>query len=241
MRIALLLVLAGPLMAGAFETFTDNSLNYTQRVEGCLGLRGNKSAEVLDAMRAAMENSHLQACAGANLRLAGAAERLVDAASSADAGARAVAVRELGTMQRAEFLPVLRQAAEDAELIVASNAVEGLVRYEDHASAPQLREIALLGGVMTPLALDPLTDWGDAAAIGIARKLLVRQEPGDQLVGIRVVGLLGDASDLPSLRELAKNDMAMGNGSRGFGLMPAISLARAAKTAMEGIERRAGK
>ena len=241
MRVALMLVAVAPLFAGDFETFTDSRLNYTQRIEGCLGLRGNKSVEVLDALRAAMENTHLQACAGANLRLAAATERLVDAASSKDAGARAVAVRELGTMQRAEFLPVLRKAAEDVELIVASNAVEGLVRYEDHASAPQLREIAMLGGMMTPLALDPLTEWRDAAAIGIARKLLVRQEPGDQLVGIRVVGLLGDASDLPALRELAKNDMAMGNGSRGFGLMPAISLARAAKTAMEGIERRAGK
>jgi len=60
-------------------------------------------------------------------------------------------------------------------------------------------------------------------------------------VGIRVVGLMGDASDLPKLRALGKNDMAMGSGSRGFGLMPAISLARAAKTAIEAIEKRAGR
>ncbi|NDJ12872.1 MAG: HEAT repeat domain-containing protein [Acidobacteriia bacterium] len=218
MRIALMLVAIAPLFGGDFETFTDNSLNYTQRTEGCLGLRGNRAPEVLDAMRAALENSHLQGCAGVNLRLAGAAALLLDAAvKSADPGARAVAVRELGTMQKAEYLPVLRKAAEDAELIVASNAVEGLVRYENHASAPELREIALMGGVMTALAL------------------------GDLLVGIRVVGLMGDASDLPKLRELGKNDMAMGSGSRGFGVMPAISLARAAKTAVEAIEKRAGR
>ena len=242
MRIALMLVAIAPLFGGDFETFTDNSLNYTQRTEGCLGLRGNRAPEVLDAMRAALENSHLQGCAGVNLRVAGAADRLVEAAvKSADPGARAVAVRELGTMQKAEYLPVLRKAAEDVELIVASNAVEGLVRYENHASAPELREIALMGGVMTALALDPLVDWGDAAAIGIARKLILREAPGDLLVGIRVVGLMGDASDLPKLRELGKNDMAMGSGSRGFGLMPAISLARAAKTAVEAIEKRAGR
>jgi hypothetical protein len=49
----------------------------------------------------------------------------------------------------------------------------------------------------------------------------------------------GDASDLPRLRELAKIETEMNGGSRGFGLMPAVSLSRAAKTAIAGIEQRA--
>jgi hypothetical protein len=142
-------------------------------------------------------------------------------------------------MQKPEYLTALREAAGDRDVLVASNAIEGLMRYEDHSSAPQLREIALLGGMQTTLALDILIDWRDPAVVAIGRKLIAGKEPADELVGIRAVGLTGDASDLPRLNELMKSDMEMNSGSRGFGLMPAISLARAARTAISNIEQRA--
>jgi hypothetical protein len=151
-----------------------------------------------------------------------------------------VAARELGTTQKHEFLSPLRRAAENRDLLVASNAVEGLVRYQDHASIPQLREIAALGGVLTSLAIDTLVDWHDPEVLGIARKLVSNKEPGDQLIGVRVIGLTGDASDLPKLKELAKDETTLGSGSRGFGLMPAVSISRAARTAVQKIEARAG-
>jgi hypothetical protein len=232
MKLALLFVTALPLLAGDLETFTDNALNSTQRNTACLALRGNKTPEVVAAMRSAMVNSKLQACAGANLRIAGMNEELLSALEEKDPSARAVAARELGTTQKHEFLAPLR---------MASNAVEGLVRYEDHSSAPQLREITMLGGVLTSLAIDTLVDWHDPEVLNIARKLIDHKEPGDQLIGVRVVGLTGDATDLPKLRELAKDATALSGGSRGFGLMPAISISRAAHTAVLTIEARASK
>ena len=47
---------------------------------------------------------------------------------------------------------------------------------------PALREIALMGGVLTSLALDTLVDWHDPEVLPIARKLVARKEPGDQLL-----------------------------------------------------------
>ncbi len=241
MRIAAFLLMAVPAFAGDVETFLDNSLNATQRNTACLALRGNRAPEVVAAMRAALADAKLQACAGANLRIAGATDELLGGLEDRDPAARAVAARELGTMQKREFIAPLRRAAGDADLLAASNAVEGLVRYEDHSTAPELREIAMLGGVLTSLAFDTLVDWHDPEVITIARKLMAHREPGDQLIGIRAVGLTGSAEDLPKLRELAKDDTALSSGSRGFGLMPAISISRAARTAIQLIEARAAR
>ena len=52
-------------------------------------------------MRAALDNASLQACAGANLRIAGDSDELLKALDNSDPAARAVAARELGTMQKA--------------------------------------------------------------------------------------------------------------------------------------------
>jgi HEAT repeat protein len=138
-------------------------------------------------------------------------------------------------MQKPEFITPLRRAADDRDLLVASNAIEGLVRYEDHSTALQLRDIALMGGVLTSLALDTLIDWHDPEVLAIGRKLIIREAPGDQLAGIRAIGLTGDESDLPKLRELSKDDKTLASGGRGFGLMPAISISRAAKVAIRNI------
>jgi HEAT repeat protein len=233
------LVLALPLAAGDFETFTDNALNYTQRNTACFALRGNKSPEVVAAMRAALDNMNLQQCAASNLRAAGASAELLGALQQdKDPTARAAAARELGTMQKPEFLAVLGEAAADRDPLVASNAIEGLMRYADRSSAPELRRIALLGGIQTTLALDILIDWHDPEVIAIGRKLIARPEPADELVGIRAIGLTGSTADLPRLKELAKNEGELNSGSRGFGLMPAVSLGRAARTAIENIEVR---
>ena len=239
MKLLLCLLAAMPLMAGDLETFTDNALNYTQRNTACFSLRGNRTPEVVAAMRGALENASLQACAAANLRAAGAYNELLNALQEGkDPGARAAAARELGTTQKAELLAPLAEAAKDRDVLVASNAIEGLMRYGDHTSAPQLREIALMGGIQTTLALDILIDWHDPEVISIGRKLVASKNPADELVGIRAIGLTGDKSDLPRLKELAKNDLELNAGSRGFGFMPAVSLSRAAKTAIANIEDR---
>jgi HEAT repeat protein len=233
-----LVLMAAPLFAGNLETFTDSSLNSTQRNTACLALRGDRSEDTVAALRGGLTNINLQACAAANLRIAGAEAVLVEALNSPEPSTRAVAARELGVLQKPEYLGVLRKTADDQDLLAASNALEGLLRYEDHSSAPQLREIALMGGVMTSLAVNALADWRDPEVLPIGRKLMTHRDPGDQLAGIRVVGLMGDTSDLDSLRALMKNDEKMGQGSRGFGLMPAISIGRAARTAAGNITQR---
>jgi HEAT repeat protein len=241
MKVILLLALTLPVFAGDLERFLDGKLDYTPRNQACLNLRGDTTPEVIAIMRASLDNIQLQSCAAANLRAAGAVNELRDALSDHEPTVRAVAARELGNIHQPEFLAPLRKAADDQDLLVASNAIEGLVRYQDHSSAPQLREIALKGGVMTSLAFDNLIDWHDPEVLPIARILLDRSEPGDRLAGIRAIGLTGDSSDLPKLRELAKDDEELASGGRGFGLMPAISISRAASTAIQNIEKRAAK
>jgi hypothetical protein len=231
----ILIAIAVPAFAGDLDRFLDKKLDYTPRNAACLALRGNRAPDVIMIMRASLAEMNLQQCAATNLRVAGASDELLNALTDHEPTVRAVAARELGSMQRPEFLAPLRHSVNDQDLLVASNAIEGLVRYQDHSSAPQLREVALMGGVMTSLAMDTLVDWHDPEVASIGRKLMDRPDPGDKLAGIRAVGRAGDNSDLPKLRELAKDNENLAAGSRGFGLMPAISISKAAATAIQNL------
>jgi hypothetical protein len=48
---------------------------------------------------------------------------------------------------------------------------------------------------------------------------------------------MGDASDVPLLRELARESEPVSARGRGFGFMPAIDVARAARNAIARIEK----
>ena len=50
-----------------------------------------------------------------------------------------------------------------------------------------------------------------------------------------VIGDLGDQSDLPKLREMARKRETVESRGRGFGFMPAIDLGRAAQNAADKI------
>jgi len=79
----------------------------------------------------------------------------------------------------------------------------------------------------------------DPRAIPVARSLLTHSDVSDKLAGMRVLAQLGDASDLPTLQKIVKDDAGTVAGqSRGFGLVPAISLSRAAQTTIAAIEQR---
>jgi hypothetical protein len=59
-----------------------------------------------------------------------------------------------------------------------------------------------------------------------------------RLAALRAIGDLGNSSDLPALHTLgAKAENATPAG-RGFGLMPALDLSRAAQNAIRQIEQR---
>jgi hypothetical protein len=89
------------------------------------------------------------------------------------------------------------------------------------------------------MALERLAQSRDATAISIARQLAASHNLGDILAGMRVLGQMGDRSDLPLLQEIARKEtQEVSSKARGFGLMPAISLSRAAQTAIAGIQNR---
>lgn len=225
----------------------DASLNIAQRNNACYELRAAAAPEVVAAMRKALNDSDLRACAGLNLRAANAVPELENALADPDYEVRAIAARLLGTFQQPQLLPLLAKAARDPQLIVAANAIEGLSKYQDRqAVLPYLLDIAKDGGITGTAALNRALEFAagqsvqaDPRVLLVARALLGHSDVSDKLAAMRALAEIGDASDLPALREIIHNDSGNTAGqARGFGFMPAISLTRAAQTTIAAIETR---
>jgi len=216
----------------------DEKLTAAQRNNACFALRGNRSHEVVAAMRGALASEVVRACAARNLREAGAVDELTSALAAPEPEVRAVAARELGSFERPELIEVLVKAAHDPSVLVATNAVMGLGQYHDRAVLPKLLDLAAGGGAVGIAALSRAARFDEPATLPVARKLLGGSEPAAKLIALLIVGECGDAGDLPRLRELAAKSEPVGARGRGFGLMPALDISRAAKSAIEGIEKR---
>jgi HEAT repeat protein len=229
-----------PLLVLALVTkMQDPSLTVAQRNEGCYGLRGLDAPPILRVLRQALDDQAVRACAGINLRIAGAITELKDALTDPDPQARALAARQLGAFEKLELLPVLAEAARDQQLLVAVNAVEGLANYGDPAVIPYLLVIAKLGGIAGTAALNRALEFRDPRVPIVARDLLARPDVSDKLAGMRVLAQMGDATDLAKLKEIARAEtQTVAAQNRGFGLIPAISLSKAAQTTIEAIEQR---
>ncbi len=220
----------------------DPSLNVAQRNNACFELRGSSDPEVVSTMRKALNDTAVRACAGTNLRKAGAIAELKDALADPNFEIRALAARELGGFEKPELLPLLTAAARDSQLLVGINAVEGLANYRDPVVVPYLLSLAKDGGLVGAAALDRAQTFHDARVLETARVLLDAKDVSDKLAAMRVIGAMGDSTDLPKLREIKKKETDLVSAAgRGFGLMPAISLSRAAQTTIEKIEERAGR
>lgn len=227
------------LVVALLARLQNPSLTVAQRNDACYALRGSASPAIVAGMRRALDDAPVRACAGVNLRVAGAIAELTDALNDSDPQARALAARQLGAFERPELLEPLAAAARDSQLIVAANAVAGLADYRDPMVVPFLLEIAKMGGIAGSAALNRALEFSDARVPEIARDLLNRPDVSDKLAGIRALAQMGDASDLPKLKEIARTEtQAVAAQNRGFGLMPAISLSKAAQTAIEVIEKR---
>ena len=223
----------------AVERLFSVKLNETQRNEACARLHGESSPAVLEAMMRALDDDTLRACAVSNLRAAGAGDRLAAALQSENPQVRAAAARELGALQKPEFLDALSRAAEDPNLLVSSNAMQGLSNYTDSAVIPRFAALAAKGGMTGDMALDQLLTRDPQAALPVARALLASSQVSDRLYAMRVIGAAGNASDLPALERIATGSKEnLSSRGRGFGLMPAINLSRAAETAISEIRSR---
>jgi HEAT repeat protein len=220
----------------------DPALTVAQRNDGCYGLRGLNAPPILRVMRKALDDQAVRACAGINLRVAEAIPELKDALTDPDPQTRALAARQLGVFEKPALLPVLTEAARDQQLLVAANAVEGLANYRDRASVPYLLEIAKLGGIAGTAALNRALEFRDPRVPAVARDLLTRPDVSDKLAGMRALAQMGDATDLPKLKEIARTEkQTVAAQNRGFGLVPAISLSKAAQTTIKAIEQRVGR
>ena len=217
----------------------DPSLNVAQRNNACFELRGTTGPEVVATMRKALNDTAVRACAGTNLRKASAIAELKDALADSDFEVRALAARELGGFEKPELLPLLVAAARDPQLLVGMNAVEGLADYRDPVVLPYLLGLAKNGGLVGTAALDRALTFQDPRVLETARVLLGSKDVSDKLAAMRVIGTMGDQTDVPKLREIQERETGMVSASgRGFGLIPAISLSRAAETTIEKIGER---
>jgi hypothetical protein len=217
----------------------DVKLTTAQRNDACFELRGSADSTARNAMLHGLHLSFLRACAAENLRMAEAVEDLKTAAADQDPEIQAVAVRELGSFRKAELLPLLAAKAADPNLLIATNGLQALCFYDGAEVAAYLEPIARKGGIVGIQALNRLDALRAPSALAVARVLLKNGEVTDQVSAMKVLGTSGDASDLPALRELAARKQEFAVRQRGFGLMPAINISRAAEATIVEIEKRA--
>ena len=219
----------------------DKTLPASLRNDACFAMRGDKSAEAIEVFGLALKDPKTRPCAEENLRLAGAVDVFKSALEDESPEMRAVAARVLGTFQKPELAGMIAKAGSDSQLLVATNAIEGLSYYSDRSVVvPYFLNLAKRTGIVGSLAFEQLIRFEAREALVPARELIASNDPADLLSAMRVLGTMGGSSDIPSLEAVAKRFPDVGSKipSRGFGLMPAISLSRAAQSAIDQIRAR---
>jgi HEAT repeat protein len=233
-----LVCLAAHAQDAATARMLDPKLNVAQRNNACYELRGSASPETIAALAHALEAPEVRSCAARNLREAGAVDELKTALTASDPEMRATATRELGALGRPDLIEPLAQAARDPNLLVATNALEGLAQYQDPSVLPALLSLAEAGGPVAAMALNRAVEFDHPGVLTVSRKLMATRDVTLRLAALRAIGNFGDAADLPALRELAAKAERAAPSGRGFGLVPSIDLSRAAQNAIRQIESR---
>lgn len=210
-----------------------------QRNDACYALRGQHSAEVMSALSQSLADPVVRSCAARDLREAGAVEPLIDALSAGDSDTRMVAARELGELRDPRALEPLGRAALSDNVLLASSAITALGAYQPKIALPYLLHAAAQPGVSGVTALEQAARSQDPAVLVAARRILEQGDIAAQVIALAILADLGDATDLPKLRQLAAHSDPVFSRGRGFGFMPPIDVARAAQTAIEKLSARA--
>ena len=221
--------MTAPTLALLIATLLNDKGTVAQRNDACYALRGNRAPEAVAALRRSAEDRVVRACAVRDLREAGAVDALLDVLAAEDAETRAAAAHELGEMRHPAALGPLGAAALDENPLVSAAAIGALAGYDDRAALPLL----LRAG-----ALEQAARFHDPSVLPLARHTLAEGDVASQMIALSVLMDLGDASDLPKLREMAAKSETLTSRGRGFGFMPAIDLGRAAKNAIAAIQHR---
>jgi HEAT repeat protein len=216
----------------------DDKGTVAQRNDACYALRGQRSVEVVSALRRGLADKTVRACAARDLREAGAVDVLVEVLEGSDADAGMAAARELGELHDPRALEALGGVALSENVLLASSAIYALGGYEGNAALPFLLRAAGQPTVSGVTALELAARSKDPAVLALARRLLEKGDVAAKVIALAIIADLGDAGDLPKLRELAAHSDPVYNRGRGFGFMPPIDVARAAQTAMEKLDAR---
>ena len=218
-------------------TMMDEKGTVAQRNDACYALRGQRSAEVVFALKGALVDKAVRVCAARDLREAGAIDALLEGLVGSDADTQMAAARELGELRDPRALEALGSVALSDNVLLASSAVSALGAYEGKAALPYLLRAAEQSSVSGVTALEVAARSHDPAVLALARHVLDKGDIAAQVIALAVIADLGDSGDLPKLRELAAHSDPVYSRGRGFGFMPPIDLARAAQTAIEKITR----
>jgi len=234
MRVALGLLLT---TASAFAAgdMMDERLTPAQRNDACYAVRGQRSPEVVATLKKAIHDPVVRACAARNLRAASAVEGLVEAVNTGAPDTRMAAARELGFMVDNRALAALGNMAMDPNSLVAASAIAALGAYTDRAALPYLLKAAAQPTVSGVTALQQAAHFRDPLVLPLVRDVIRNGDIASRVIALGIIGDLGDASDLPKLREIAANSEKVESRGRGFGFMPVIDVARVAQNAIDSI------
>ncbi len=216
-------------------TMLDPAATVAQRNDACFALRGDRSPAAVDAFQRGLADRVVRTCAARDLREAAAVDPLIAALAGTNADIQIAAARELGELRAPRALNALGRTALDVNLMVAASAIGALGAYEDSSALPYLLRAAQQPGVAGMNALEHAARQRAPAVLPIARNVIANGDIAAQLVAITIVGDMGNASDLVKLREIAATSDPVYSHGRGFGFMPPIDLARAAKNAIDKI------
>jgi HEAT repeat protein len=219
-------------------TMMDDKGSVAQRNDACYALRGQRSAELISALKGALADKAVRVCAARDLREAGAVDALLEGLAGSNADTQIAAARELGELHDPRALEALGSVALNDNVLLASSAVSALGAYEGKTALPYLLRAAGQSSVSGVTALELAARSQDPAVLALARHVLEKGDIAAQVIALAIIADLGDAGDLPKLRELAAHSDPVYSRGRGFGFMPPIDLARAAQTAIGKIAAR---